>query len=114
NQLLLNSALEDAGLHVNAAAPALSGTSLELLARKYMEVQAIIKRWSRRYDDRMLEQLIYMPEVKPADFDRPEWRRGWAGDLDGRLNALADGTRSYRVEVRAASPGQGARVTVHK
>ncbi len=114
NQLLLNTALESAGLHVNAAAPPLSGSSLELLARKYMEVQAIIKRWSRRYDDRLLEQLIYMPEVTPADFDRAEWLRGWTADLNERLNALADGTRSYRVEVRAAGAGQAARIIVNK
>jgi DNA gyrase subunit B len=114
NQLLLTSALENAGLHVNSAAPALSGTGLELLARKYMEVQAIVKRWSRRYDDRLLDQLIYMPEVTTADFDRPEWLRGWAQDLHQRLNALDDGTRTYRVEVRSASDGHAARVIVHK
>jgi DNA gyrase subunit B len=114
NQLLLTSALENAGLHVNSGAPALSGTGLELLARKYMEVQAIVKRWSRRYDDRLLDQLIYMPEVRTADFDRPEWLRGWAQDLHQRLNALDDGTRTYRVEVRAASDGHAARVIVHK
>jgi DNA gyrase subunit B len=114
NQLLLNAALENAGLHVNAGAPPLSGSALELLARKYMEVQAIIKRWSRRYDDRLLEQLIYMSEVTPADFDRAEWLRGWVADLNQRLNALADGTRAYRVEVRPAGGGHGARVIVHK
>jgi DNA gyrase subunit B len=114
NQLLLNTALESAGLHVNSGAPPLSGSALELLARKYMEVQAIIKRWSRRYDDRLLEQLIYMPEVAPADFDRPDWLRDWAHELNTRLNALADGLRTYRLEVRAAAGGQGARVTVHK
>ena len=114
NQLLLNTALENAGLHVNAAAPPFSSSALELLARKYMEVQAIIKRWSRRYDDRLLEQLIYMPEVTPADFDRAEWLRGWTHDLNERLNALADGTRTYRVETRAAAAGQATRVTVHK
>src|SRR5215467_11127184 len=114
NQLLLNTALEGAGLHVNSEAPPLSGSALEVLARKYMEVQAIIRRWSRRYDDRLLEQLIYMPEVKPADFDRAEWLRGWAADLNERLNALADGTRSYRVEVRSAGANQAARVIVHK
>ncbi|MGA7823396.1 MAG: DNA topoisomerase (ATP-hydrolyzing) subunit B [Steroidobacteraceae bacterium] len=114
NQLLLNSALEEAGLHVNAQTPALSGSGLELLARKYMEVQAIIKRWSRRYDDRLLEQLIYMPEVTPANFDRVDWLRGWAHDLNGKLNALADGTRSYRVELRSAGDGHGARIIIHK
>jgi DNA gyrase subunit B len=78
NQLLLNGALENAGLHVNSQAPALSGSGLELLTRKYMEVQAIVKRWSKRYDDRLLDQLIYMPEVTPAAFDRADWLRGWA------------------------------------
>jgi DNA gyrase subunit B len=114
NQLLLNAALEEAQLHVNAGAPALSDTALEALARKYMEVQAIIRRWSRRYDDRLLEQLVYMPEVAPADFDRLEWLRGWAHDLNLRLNALADGTRTYRVELRAASESQAARIIIHK
>jgi DNA gyrase subunit B len=113
-QLLLNSALENAGLHVNAQAPALSGSGLELLARKYMEVQAIVKRWSQRYDDRLLDQLIYMPEVTPANFDRPEWLRGWAHDLNARLNALADGTRTYRIELGNASDDHAARVIVHK
>jgi DNA gyrase subunit B len=35
-------------------------------------------------------------------------------DLDGRLNALADGTRTYHIEVRAANAGQGARIIVHR
>jgi DNA gyrase subunit B len=114
NRLLLTAALEDAQLHVNAAAPALSGSGLEQLARKYTEVQAIIRRWSRRYDDRLLEQLVYMPEVSPADFDRPEWLRGWAHELNQRLNALADGTRTYRVEMRTASETQATRIIIHK
>jgi hypothetical protein len=33
-----------------------------------MEVQAIIKRWARRYDERLLDQLIYMPEVTAAQY----------------------------------------------
>jgi DNA gyrase subunit B len=114
NALLLNTALEHAALHVNAAAPALAGTGLETLARLYVEVQAIVKRWARRYDDRLLDQLVYMPEVAPADFDRPDWLRAWVKDLDERLNALNDGTRSYRIELRMASDGNASRILVHK
>ena len=113
NQVLLNNALEGAGLHVNSQAPPLSGSGLELLARKYMEVQAIVKRWSQRYDDRLLDALIYMPLVTPADFDRPAWR-SMARELDQRLNARVDGTRTYRVEVRAGNDGHAARIIVHK
>jgi DNA gyrase subunit B len=114
NALLLNTALESAALYVNAGAPALQGSGLEMLARKYMEVQAIIKRWSRRYDDRLLEQLIYMPEMRPADFDRADLLRNWARDLNDRLNALDDGTRTYRVEVRGPAEQHAARIAVHK
>src|SRR5262249_786513 len=112
--VLLNTALEDSALHVNSEAPPLQGAGLEALARQYQEVQAIIKRWSRRYDDRLLEQLIYMPEVKPEDFDRPDWLRNWAQALHQGLNALDDGTRTYRVEVSDARDGHAARVLIHK
>jgi DNA gyrase subunit B len=114
NAVLLNTALEDAALHVNADAPAISGAALEALARKYNEVQAIIKRWSRRYDDRLLEQLIYMPEVTVADFDRIDWLRNWARELNGRLNVLDDGSRTFQVEVRAGADSQASRIFVHK
>jgi len=60
NALLLNTAIDGAALHVNADAPALSGLGLESLARKYVEVQAIVHRWARRYDERFLEQLLYV------------------------------------------------------
>jgi DNA gyrase subunit B len=112
--VLLNTALESSALHVNEGAPPLQGAGLEALARQYMEVQAIIKRWSRRYDDRLLDQLIYMPEVKPEDFDRPDWLRDWAQQLHQRLNGLDDGTRTYRVELSTASDGHAARVVIHK
>jgi DNA gyrase subunit B len=114
NSVLLQTALENASLHVNSEAPPLQGTGLEGLAHKYMEVQAIIKRWSRRYDERLLEQLIYMPEVTTENFDRPDWLRDWGLHLNQSLNALADGTRTYRVEMRSASDGHSARVVIHR
>ena len=96
NALLLNTALENAALHVNADAPPLQGSGLEMLARQYMEVQAIIKRWSRRYDERLLEQLIYMPEVT-ADGLRP--RR-----LAARLGAASSHAASECASTMARAP----------
>jgi DNA gyrase subunit B len=114
NAMLLTAALEDAALHVNAAAPPLRGSGLEMLARKYMEVQSIIARWSRRYDDRLLEQLLYVPQAASADFDRPDWLRSWIHDLDQRLNGMNDGTRSYEITLREAADGHVARIHVHR
>jgi DNA gyrase subunit B len=113
NTMLLASALDDAALHVNGAAPALSGAGLQGLARQYMEVQAIIKRWARRYDERLLDQLIYMPEVTAAEFDRADWMRDWTADLARQLNGLSDSPRSYRVDLRQVD-GHPARVLVSK
>ncbi|HEX9140023.1 MAG TPA: DNA topoisomerase (ATP-hydrolyzing) subunit B [Steroidobacteraceae bacterium] len=114
NALLLSSALDDAALQVSAQAAPLTGSSLELLARRYMEVQAIIQRWARRYDARLLDQLIYQPEVSLQDFDRPSFLQGWCANLERSLHAVNDGERSYRVEVRPASDGHSARVIVHR
>src|SRR5215469_8871532 len=114
NSVLLQTALENASLHVNSEAPPLQGQGLENLAHQYMEVQAIIKRWSRRYDERLLEQLIYMPEVTTENFDRADWLRDWVQHLGQSLNALADGSRTYRAEVRGPSDGHAARIVIHR
>src|SRR6202795_555943 len=63
NAVLLSTAIDGAALHVNAEAPPMSGLGLESLARKYVEVQAIVRRWARRYDERFLEQLLYVPPL---------------------------------------------------
>ena len=114
NALLLSSALDGTALHVNADAPPLSGVGLESLANSYMAVQAIIRRWSRRYDDKMLEALLYAPEVKADDFNRPDWLRGWTRELAERLNAQADGMRAFRIEVREGTEQQATRIQIQK
>jgi DNA gyrase subunit B len=114
NALLLNSALEDAALHVNAGAEGLRGSALEMLARHYMEVQAIIRRWARRYDERLLEQMIYVPQVQPGDSDNADFMRRWITELEMRLNAHGDGRRSFQLELRRASDGHPQRIVVRK
>ena len=114
NAMLLNSALENAELYVKALAEPLSGSALEMLARHYMEVQAIIRRWSRRYDERLLEQLIYLPAIKASDIDQADFMRGWIGALETQLNARSDGRRTFQVELRSSSDGHAPRIIVRK
>jgi DNA gyrase subunit B len=114
NAMLLASALDGAALHANAIATPVSGTSLELLARQYMEVQAIVRRWARRYGERLLEQLTYARPVATEQFDQLDWLRDWSRDFEKQLNALDDSPRSYKVEVRPATDGHVARISVAK
>ena len=103
--LLLGTAIDGAALHVNGEAPPLSGTGLESLSRKYVEVQAIVKRWARRYDERFLEQLLYVPTLSTEAFDRLDDLKDWCRNLEIKLNALDDVSRRYRVSVHNLSAG---------
>jgi DNA gyrase subunit B len=113
NALLLNTAVEGAALHVNSEAPPLSGLGLESLVRKYVEVQAIVHRWARRYDERFLEQLLYVPKLAPETFDRIDALRDWCRNLELRLNGLDDVSRRYRVTVQTMSTG-GHRIDLQR
>jgi DNA gyrase subunit B len=113
NALLLSTAIDGAALHVNADAPSLSGLGLESLARKYVEVQAIVRRWARRYDERFLEQLLYVPALSTEAFDRIDTLRDWCRNLDQKLNALDDVSRRYRVTVETVAAG-GHRVNLQR
>ena len=114
NRMLLNAAIEDAAVHVSPGAPALSGTAFEEMARSYMEVQAIIARWARRYDRRLLEQLLYLPEVAARTFATPGALEAWAAELEQHLNGDGHPTRSYRVTVQEASAGHARRLNVYR
>jgi DNA gyrase subunit B len=113
NALLLSTAIDGAALHVNADAPPMSGLGLESLARKYVEVQAIVRRWARRYDERFLEQLLYVPALSTEAFDRIDTLRDWCRNLELRLNTLDDVSRRYRVTVESMAGG-GHRVNLQR
>jgi DNA gyrase subunit B len=105
NAALLSTAIDGAALHVNADAPPLSGQGLESLARKYVEVGGIVRRWARRYDERFLDQLLYLPRVTVESFGRIDWLRDWCRGLEQRLNALDDASRRYKAEVQSIANG---------
>jgi DNA gyrase subunit B len=105
NALLLGTAIDGAALFVNADAPPLSGLGLESLAQKYQEVQSIVRRWARRYDEKFLEQLLYVPKLPTESFDRIDALRDWCRNLEARLNTLDDVSRRYRITVQSLTGG---------
>ena len=108
--LLLNTAIDAAAIYVNPQAPPLTGPALETLARRYMEVQAIVKRWARRYDARLLQELLNVPTVDAARFTDAPWLDAWTRNLEARLNAASDLSRSYRLSIRKNEAGQPVRL----
>ena len=99
NSMLLTQALDEAQLFADPNQAPMTGSALDSLARRWMEIAAIIRRSSRRYDQRVLEQLLFMPEVTLADHDRFQWLSQWGRSLEAQLNLQDDASRRYRVRV---------------
>ncbi len=111
NDLLLKSATEGAALHGSALATPITGNSLDALMRQWTDVQSIIRRSARRYDQRVLEQLIYMPEVTLALHDDTQWLSNWAAQLEQELSAAEAAVRRYEVRAELNETHAGLRVT---
>jgi DNA gyrase subunit B len=71
-----------------------------------MEANAIINRWSRRYDGDVLRTLMLMDRIVPAALEAGESRRLWAQRLERELQRLVNG--GVRYSVRAAQGSEGA------
>ncbi len=119
NAMLLKHALDDATLYLKTEAlgapPAtLAGEALAALGRGYIEVQAIITKWARRYDQRVLEQMLLLPEVRHEHFGDADWLTGWAKKLETGLNAQGTKVRRYGVEVEVNAGNQPVRLNVFR
>lgn len=86
NNFFLQSAIDNASLHVNAEAPGLAGESLEGLARSFLTVTAGIERLSHRYDSDFLEKLIYMPRLVESILQETSLLNDWIKEMEARLN----------------------------
>jgi DNA gyrase subunit B len=121
NAVLLRNALDAATIHLKPqstdaaeAVEVVTGERLEQLAKQYLEVQGIVAKWARRYDQRVLEQMLYLPAVKHEDLADAALMTRWAQALEQRLNALGDKARSYRVELQVNAGGQPVRFNVFR
>ncbi|MFN2309645.1 MAG: DNA topoisomerase (ATP-hydrolyzing) subunit B [Gammaproteobacteria bacterium] len=107
NGYLLSSALEDARLHVDAAAPPITGTALELLAERYMMVMAGIKRLARRYDPVILEKMVDMPPLDPPTLRDAARVVDWFTELERRANSALPPGQKFEFLVALESEQEG-------
>jgi DNA gyrase subunit B len=122
NAYLLASALDNAELHVNAVAPALSGVALETLAKEYIAVETIFERLANRYDEQVLRTIGQLPEVTAGLADDLDRLEAWTEQLSAALpKASGDRTQrngngaSYVATLeRGDEDGEGVRIAVTK
>ncbi|WP_371187426.1 DNA topoisomerase (ATP-hydrolyzing) subunit B [Thalassotalea maritima] len=92
-------ALENASIHVNESAPALSGIALENLFNQYRDTMTIIKRVSRQIPEAILTQLVYAQAITPELFSDKTVVETWSNKLVALLEESGDSSSIYSVTV---------------
>ena len=121
NAYLLNAALDNAELHVNKDAPALSAAALETLAKEHIAVETTIVRLARRYDESVLRTMSTLPEITAELTDDLDELEAWTEKFSAALPKV-EGDRasngnggSYSATLdRGDEDGEGVRVAITK
>ena len=121
NDYLLNAAMDNAALHVNSEAPALTGVGLETLAKEYIAVENIIARLAPRYDEVVLRAISRLPEVTAEDVEDLDALEAWTTELSKVLpkhsgdRAENGNGGSYSASLdRGDEDGEGVRIGITK
>jgi DNA gyrase subunit B len=95
---LTSVALDGAELRVNPEAPAVAGLALEALINQYREFCVLQDRLKRRYPSLLLEQLLKLPTLLPAELSSAEAVTVWGQRLQASLNMAADPSQRFLVQ----------------
>jgi DNA gyrase subunit B len=93
-------ALEEASLHVNAAAPGISGTALQGLVRDYRNVQAQIRRLSRQYPAEVLQSLLNLTPLAAENLEQERVVHEWVANLERSVKEGSKAGATYTFIVR--------------
>ncbi len=110
NAYLLQLAMENAKLHVNEGAPALSDTGLESLAQEYMRVNLQFDRMERRFNRDILESLLHLTPLTVDQLSEEKTVLAYGESLVATLNQHLSETSQYRVEVKAEEDRHGLKL----
>ena len=84
-EYLTTLALDNAEIHVNEAAPAISGAALEGLVNQFRDTMDVVKRVSRQIPADILEKMIYSSTITAEDFTDEVKVNAWAENLITQL-----------------------------
>ncbi len=97
SEYLTNGAIENAGLHINAEAPPVSGTALESLIREYRAVETIFKRMSRVIPEEVSKGLLSVPGYSGAEKSDEHSAQAWCERFEHELASRSAGAQAYLV-----------------
>lgn len=95
NSYLLQLALQKASLVINDETPPITGLALEQLATDHIQIEAIISRLSRRYDELILNELLVSEEISATSEEKE--LTSWLAKLEQKLNLIEDCPTKYKL-----------------
>ncbi len=98
NRYLIQLALEKAQLITHPSSPAIQGQGLEKLAQAFLDVNTIITRLARRYDDIFLDQFCYVAPLNDEIKASAQSIQAWLDNIHARLT-LAGGLAEFTSEL---------------
>ena len=98
-EYLTTLALENAEIHVNESAPAISDVALEQLVNQFRNTMATIKRVSRQIPEDILEKMVYSNTIEAAQFADKAAVEAWSENLIKQLEAQDGNGSIYTVSV---------------
>jgi DNA gyrase subunit B len=105
NRHLLQMAIENAELHINANSPPIQAAALETLAKEYMSSIAIVQRLAQAHDDEVLKSMLKIPLRKQLDSAESdveymqEELQQWVNSILELLNSTQPPGRRYSAEI---------------
>jgi DNA gyrase subunit B len=97
---LTSIALDNASLHVNESAPAISGVALESLVKQYQETVTMIARISRLMPEVILNKLVYSLTLEPEDVNDEQKLTSFAEEFTNGLAFDEIDGATYSFEIR--------------
>lgn len=98
-EYMTQSALEDASLHLDEAAPAVSGVQLQALVNEFRGVMKTLKRLSRLYPEELTENFIYLPKVTVEQLADKAQMDDWLKAFQQRLDNSQRSGLAYKADL---------------
>lgn len=96
---LLEVALEDASLVPRPGATPLAGEALRVIAERYYRVMEQVTRLERVFPPQVLERIIYLPRLAPAELQDEARVQAWTDLLGTAIEQYADSHTQYQCNI---------------
>ena len=96
---LMQLALEKTAFHPGESTPAISSQAFEELVEHYRDVKKRVRKLRKRFDEQVLNALVYLPTLSKPDIDNKDNVSSWLKKLDLALKQQTSKTKSFDVVV---------------